>query len=77
MVRGHRLKEREMPSESQVVRERQPWLALIAAALCFAVAAALRLRRVDWRRVETEQRRWESGPLGRAWLKIRQRLFRL
>ena len=31
-------------------------------------------RRVDWDRIHTEQRLWESGPLGRRWLKIRQRM---
>lgn len=32
-------------------------------------------RRVDWDRIATEQRLWESGPLGRAWLKVRQRII--
>jgi hypothetical protein len=29
---------------------------------------------VDWRRIQAEQRLWESGPLGREWLRVRQRL---
>ena len=37
------------------------------------------MRGSDWlilagKRVEAEQRLWESGPLGRAWLKIRKSL---
>lgn len=32
-------------------------------------------RRVDWDRIMTEQRLWESGPLGRAWLRARQRIL--
>jgi hypothetical protein len=28
---------------------------------------------IDWDRIMTEQRLWESGSLGRAWLRIRQR----
>jgi hypothetical protein len=31
-------------------------------------------RNVDWDRVAAEQRLWESGPLGRKWLRVRQRL---
>jgi hypothetical protein len=43
------------------------------AAILF-LASLWRPRRVDWKRIRTEQRLWESGPLGRRWLKIRQRL---
>ena len=52
----------------------------VLAMVAMGVAAVLfllslwRPRRVDWDRVRTEQRLWESGPLGRRWLKIRQRL---
>jgi hypothetical protein len=60
-----------------------PWLArgaalgmLVSAAL-FAAAGLRAARRVDWHRVRVEQRLWESGPLGRQWLRIRQRLDRL
>jgi len=59
------------------------WLA-IAGAVGMAIAAALFVasvllpsRRVDWRRIQAEQRLWESGPLGRSWLKIRRRLSNL
>lgn len=41
-----------------------------------ALAAWRGRRRVDWRRIEVEQRLWESGPLGRAWLNVRRRLVR-
>jgi len=43
-------------------------------AAVFFLLALLRPRRVDWDRVRAEQRLWESGPLGRRWLRIRQRL---
>jgi hypothetical protein len=46
------------------------------AVACLLVGAWLRLKRVDWDRVAAEQRLWRSGPLGRAWLKVRKRLFR-
>ncbi len=56
------------------------WLA-IGGFIGMAVAAALFLlslfsprRKVDWERVRAEQRLWESGPIGRAWLRIRQKL---
>ena len=32
-------------------------------------------RRVDFDRIAAEQRLWESGPLGRLWLRIRKALF--
>jgi hypothetical protein len=47
---------------------------ILGSGACFAIAAWRSHRRVDWRRVELEQRLWQSGPLGRAWLRIRQRL---
>lgn len=46
---------------------------IAAAVLCFGIGAWRLHRRVDWRRVDSEQRLWESGPLGRAWLTIRKR----
>jgi hypothetical protein len=59
------------------------WLILVAAvtmlasAVCYVAAAWLPERRVDWSRVENEQRIWESGPVGRIWLRSRQRLEKL
>lgn len=47
---------------------------VMAVSALFFLASLWRPRRVDWNRVRTEQRLWESGPLGRKWLKIRQRL---
>lgn len=56
----------------------------IAGAVGMGIAGILFLlsifgyhRRVDWTRVRAEQRLWESGPLGRTWLRVRQRLGRL
>lgn len=46
------------------------------AAVLFLLAAFLPDRRVDWERIRAEQRLWESGPLGRSWLRVRQRLGR-
>jgi hypothetical protein len=65
--------------------ERQSTLLLYAGAGGMAVSSVLFLLsafwrgggRVDWRRIEAEQRLWESGPLGRSWLRIRQRLSNL
>lgn len=34
-------------------------------------------RKVDWDRIEVEQRLWESGPIGRSWLRVRRRLYDL
>lgn len=47
-----------------------------AAVVCLLVGAWHRLTRVDWDRIAAEQRLWRSGPLGRAWLKVRKSLFR-
>lgn len=49
---------------------------IAGSVLCFGIGAWRIHRRVDWQRVEAEQRLWESGVLGRAWLKIRQSLLR-
>jgi hypothetical protein len=59
------------------------WLAMLSAfgmavsGVLFLLSIFLPKRGVDWDRVRTEQRLWESGPLGKAWLRTRQRLFRL
>ena len=42
----------------------------------FLLAFILPRRKVDWERIEVEQKLWESGPLGRKWLRTRQRLYR-
>lgn len=47
---------------------------MLLAAVCFVLSAWLPRRRVDWNRIEAEQRLWESGPLGRRWLRVRRRL---
>ncbi len=49
----------------------------MAIAAVLFLLSALPSRRVDWNRIRAEQRLWESGPLGRAWLRIRQRLSKL
>ncbi len=48
---------------------------IVASLLCLAWAALSIWRNVDWDRIEAEQTLWESGPLGRAWLKLRRLLF--
>jgi len=48
--------------------------AVIVAVVSLAIAALRMRTRVDWQRVDAEQRLWESGPLGRRWLKLRQLL---
>lgn len=48
----------------------------VGALISFVGYAWLQYRTVDWERIEQEQRLWESGPLGRRWLKIRTRLLR-
>ncbi|MGD8320417.1 MAG: hypothetical protein PVJ02_08185 [Gemmatimonadota bacterium] len=50
-------------------------LALGVAVVCFGLGAWRIHTRVDWRRIEAEQRLWESGPLGRLWLKLRRTLM--
>jgi hypothetical protein len=65
------------------VEREMPWLALLAAggmvvsAGLYLASAFLGSRRVDWDRIEAEQRLWESGPLGRKWLRVRQRLSQI
>lgn len=48
---------------------------MLAALILFLLSLWAPRRRVDWERIETEQRLWESGPLGRSWLRTRRRLF--
>jgi hypothetical protein len=48
--------------------------AMVLSAIAFVLSVWLPRRRVDWTRVEAEQRLWESGPLGRSWLRVRRRL---
>lgn len=52
-------------------------VALLLAGGALAGWLALRVirRRTDWARIETEQRLWMSGALGRVWLRARQRLL--
>jgi len=50
---------------------------MAVSAILFAASMFVRPRRVDWRRIEAEQRLWESGPLGRSWLRVRRRLSNL
>lgn len=54
------------------------WIVLTAlglSVLCCGLAAWRVHTRVDFDRVATEQRLWESGPLGRTWLRIRKGLY--
>ena len=51
------------------------WLglaALLLTAVAWCAAAWRAHRRVDWHRIDTEQRLWEGGPVGRLWLKYRK-----
>jgi hypothetical protein len=47
---------------------------MFLSAVAFVASIWLPRRRVDWERIEAEQRLWESGPLGRRWLRVRKRL---
>src|SRR5690606_12146222 len=47
----------------------------LLAGVLFVLSIWLPRRKVDWNRIETEQRLWESGPLGRSWLRLRRRLY--
>jgi hypothetical protein len=49
--------------------------ALGLSVVAFAIGAWRLYTRVDWDRVDAEQRLWDSGPLGRRWLRIRKGLF--
>jgi hypothetical protein len=48
----------------------------VIAGILFLLAAWIPRRKVDWDRIQTEQRLWESGPLGRRWLRTRRKLYR-
>lgn len=52
-------------------------VAMVASMCLFLFSVWGRRTRVDWARIEAEQRLWESGPLGRAWLQVRRRLYDL
>jgi hypothetical protein len=47
----------------------------IIAGVLFVLSLWFPRRKVDWERIEVEQRLWESGPLGRSWLRLRRRLY--
>ena len=47
---------------------------MVVAAALFIASIWYPRRNVDWERIEMEQRLWESGPLGRSWLRVRRRL---
>jgi hypothetical protein len=65
------------------LERQQRWLAMLAAlgmavaAVLFLLSAFLPRKRVDWERIRAEQRLWESGPLGRRWLRVRRRLEKM
>ena len=47
----------------------------LIAGVLFVLSVVVPRRRVDWDRIEAEQRLWESGPLGRKWLRVRRRIL--
>lgn len=52
-------------------------LAMTLSMVLFLLSIWRPRRKVDWDRIEVEQRLWESGPMGRSWLRIRRRLYDL
>lgn len=52
-------------------------LSMSISMILFVLAIWRPRRKVDWDRIEAEQRLWESGPLGRSWLRVRRRLYDL
>jgi uncharacterized membrane protein len=50
---------------------------MLTSMVLFVLSIWRPRRGVDWDRIRTEQRLWESGPLGRSWLRVRQRLSNL
>jgi protein-S-isoprenylcysteine O-methyltransferase Ste14 len=48
----------------------------VLAGVLFLLSVWLPRRKVDWDRIQAEQRLWESGPLGRKWLRVRRRIYR-
>lgn len=51
-------------------------LAIAISAILFVLSAWMGRRKIDWDRIEAEQRLWESGPLGRKWLRVRRRMYK-
>lgn len=51
--------------------------AMVLSMVLFVLSIWRPRRKVDWDRIEVEQRLWESGPMGRSWLRIRRRLYDL
>jgi len=47
----------------------------VVAGVLFVLSIWRPRKKIDWDRIEAEQRLWESGPLGRRWLKARRRLY--
>ncbi|MQA88992.1 MAG: hypothetical protein GEU90_01975 [Gemmatimonas sp.] len=47
----------------------------LVAGILFVLSLWHPRRKVDWERIQAEQRLWESGPLGRKWLRLRRRLY--
>ncbi|MEX2571506.1 MAG: hypothetical protein WD737_09365 [Gemmatimonadota bacterium] len=47
----------------------------VIAGVLFVLSVWLPRRKVDWERIKAEQRLWESGPLGRRWLRVRRNLY--
>jgi hypothetical protein len=52
-------------------------LGMLASAVLFLLSIWRPRRGVDWERIQAEQRLWESGPIGRSWLRVRKRLYDL
>jgi hypothetical protein len=52
-------------------------VAMVISMILFVLSIWRPRRRVDWDRIDAEQRLWESGPLGRSWLRTRRRLYDL
>ncbi len=46
----------------------------VGATICLIWRKRSRREAVDWDRITAEQKLWESGPLGKAWLRARRRL---
>jgi protein-S-isoprenylcysteine O-methyltransferase Ste14 len=47
----------------------------VIAGVLFVLSVWRPRRKVDWDRIQAEQRLWESGPLGRKWLRVRKRIY--
>ncbi len=46
----------------------------LIAGILFVLSVWFPRKKIDWDRIEAEQRLWESGPLGRRWLRVRRRI---